>query len=496
MSEKSGSVVRAPEFPAGLEWLNVERPLSLQDLRGKLVLLDFWTFCCINCQHILPHLRKLEERFPRELVVIGVHSGKFDAEAETFNIRQAVVRHDIAHPVVNDSRYLLWRAYTVRAWPTIVLVDPEGRVLGSMSGEFDSEVIGDLLRQIIQDADSRGLIDRTPLKLALERRKLIETSLLYPGKVLADVDGRRLFVADSGHHRIVVYSLDDWRVRQVYGSGTPGLVDGPAPRARFQSPQGMALQGNFLYVADTENHALRRIALDGRTVQTVAGTGVQAAPIPIPGDGRSTALNSPWDLDWALGGLHIAMAGSHQLWSLDPSSGAVSPLAGDGREALKDGPRLGARLAQPSGICWDGENLWFADSETSSIRSVSPSENGEVRTSIGQGLFDFGDVDGDRSIARLQHPLGITPAPNGRLFVADTYNNRIKVLDPRRGVIRRFAGTGEAGFDDGPLDQACFWEPGGLSFAGDHLYIADTNNHAIRSVNLGTGSVETLELGD
>lgn len=496
MSQKSGNVVRAPDFPAGLEWLNVERPLSLKDLRGKLVLLDFWTFCCINCQHILPHLRKLEERFPHELVVIGVHSGKFHAEAETFNIRQAVVRHDIRHPVVNDSRYLIWRAYTVRAWPTIVLVDPEGRVLGSMSGEFDSDAIGDLLQQIIQDADGRGLIDRTPLKLALERRKLIETALLYPGKVLADGEGRRLFVADSEHHRIIVYNLDDGRVRQIYGSGEPGFVDGSAARARFRSPQGMALRGDHLYVADTENHALRRIALDGRTVHTVAGTGAQATPLPAPGPGRSTPLNSPWDLAWAQDSLRIAMAGSHQLWSYEPGSGHVHPLAGDGREALKDGPRLEARLAQPSGLCWDGETLWLADSETSSIRSVDLGEHGEVRTCIGQGLFDFGDVDGDRAAARLQHPLGVETAPNGRLFVADTYNNRIKVLDPRRGVVRRFAGSGEAGFVDGPLDQACFWEPGGMSFAGDRLYVADTNNHVIRSVDLSSGMVETLELGE
>ncbi len=495
MSDRQRSVVRAPDFPVGLEWLNVDRPLSLKDLRGKLVILDFWTFCCINCQHVLPQLRQLEERFPEELVVIGVHCGKFHAEAETYNVRQAVMRHDVRHPVVNDPKYLLWRAYTVRAWPTIVLIDPEGRVLGSMSGEFDANAIGSLLEQIIADCDKKGLLNRSPLELTLERRKLIETTLRYPGKVLADPAGRRLFVTDTDHHRIVVFGLDNGRVRHVFGSGEPGLTDGTAARARFHSPQGMALRGDSLYVADTENHAIRRLSLDGRTVQTVAGTGEQSTPLPEAGPARATRLNSPWDLEWVGDTLYVAMAGSHQVWAYHPQGGVISHVAGDGREALKDGPRLNARLAQPSGLAWDGERLWIADSETSSLRTVGLEEGGEVRTWIGQGLFEFGDVDGDRATARLQHVLDVA-AGNGRIYVADAYNNRLKVLDPRTGQIRTLSGSGEPGFEDGFAGEACFWEPGGISFAGDRLYVADTNNHVIRSVELPSGRVETLDLRD
>ncbi len=511
MNERVKGTVRAPELPAGMEWLNVERPLTIAGLRGKVVLIDFWTFCCINCMHVLPQLKKLEARFPNEVVVIGVHSAKFPAEGETFNLRQAVMRLDVRHPVVNDRHFVLWRAYATRAWPTLVIIDPEGRVVGAHSGEFDGDTLGDMLEGIIRDFDARGGIDRTPLHLQLEKQKQPETLLSFPGKVLAvpperfprELEGPlgilrhqgALFVADTDHHRIRVFGLDDGRLRATFGEGAPGFVDGPARQARLNAPQGMAIHRGALYAADTDNHAIRRIALDTGVVTTVGGNGRQAQPWPSPGLSRDTSLNSPWDLLLEGGVLYIAMAGSHQIWTMNLQSGQLELYAGDGREALLDGPRRECRLAQPSGLTSDGSHLWFADSETSSLRSVplAADPSVPVKTCLGHGLFEFGDVDGDRQSARLQHPLGVAAAA-GKIYLADSYNNRIKVYDPETRRVRAFAGSGEPGIYDGPADEASFWEPGGISACGDRLYVADTNNHAIRRVELGTGEVTTLDL--
>jgi len=493
MSERHRGKVRAPEFPAGLEWLNVEQPPSLQGLRGKVVLLDFWTFCCINCQHVLPQLRKIEERFPAEVVVIGVHSAKFPAEAETYNVRQAVMRHDVQHPVVNDRDFLIWRAYAARAWPTLVIIDPEGRAVGAHSGEFEGEALGDMVERIIAEFDRDGKIDRTPLKAVLEKHKQPDTLLSFPGKVLADAWGGRLFVADTDHHRVLMFSLADGRLRARYGSGGRGLADGPAARARFQAPQGLALLGNTLFVADTDNHAVRRVALDSGYVTTLAGTGRQSRPEPKAGPARAADLNSPWDVAAAGDTLYVAMAGSHQIWAVDLPSGELRLFAGDGREALHDAPPPEARLAQPSGLAIDGERLWIADSESSSLRSVPLDGSGPVTTHVGQGLFDFGDVDGGRDAARLQHVLGVACA-DGLVYAADSYNNKIKVFDPASGEIYTLSGGGEPGYYDAPAAEASFWEPGGLSVAGGDLYVADTNNHQIRIVDRETGRARTRDL--
>jgi hypothetical protein len=451
-------------------------------------------------------LRKLEERFPEELAVVGVHSAKFPAENHTFNVRQAVMRHDIRHPVVNDRDFLLWRAYATRAWPTLVIINPAGRVVGAHAGEFDADALGDLVEEIIRDFDSRGEIRRKPIQHPLEKWKQAETLLSFPGKVLADPEGGRLFVADTDHHRVALFGLEDGRLRASYGTGDPGFVDGAAGRACFHGPLGLALRGGSLYVADGDNHAVRKIALASGIVTTVAGTGEQATPWPSPGPAREARLNSPWDV-LAIGNLlYVALAGSHQIWTVDLLSGELALFAGDGHEALLDGPRLSARLAQPSGLTTDGETLWFADSETSSVRAVplpplqtavSPGEErpGDelLQTCIGQGLFEFGDRNGKREEARLQHALAVAAA-DGLVYVADSYNHKIKALDPQSGIIRTLAGSGEPGIYDGPAEEASFWEPGGLSAAGDSLYVADTNNHAVRVVDRHTGEVRTLDL--
>lgn len=498
MPERYPAEVRAPDFPPGLDWMNTPAPLTLKALSGKVVLLDFWTSCCINCQHILPQLRRLEERFAAELVVVGVHAGKFPAEGETFNIQQAVMRHDIRHPVVNDRDFMLWRAYATRAWPTVVLVSPEGRVIGRHSGEFDADALAGLIAEIIAEYDAQGKIDRTPLPVALERHKHVDSLLSFPGGILADIPRSRLFIADTEHHRILHFGLKDGRLRVAHGSGEPGFLDGPSGHARFRSPHGLALWEDTLYVADTENHAIRRIDLHAGSVTTVAGTGQQAQPWPQEGPARGAVLNSPWDLALVNEDLYVAMAGSHQLWRIDLGANELHPFAGDGREALMDGPRREARLAQPSGIASDGRQLWFVDSETSSLRTVplpSVSLEGGVRTHLGLGLFEFGDVDGARPEARLQHPLGVRVS-GGRVYLADSYNHKIKVYEPETRLVRTLSGSGEPGIYDGEAREAAFWEPGALAVVGDLLYVMDTNNHALRVVQRDTGEVRTLQLRD
>ncbi|MDB5033848.1 MAG: alkyl hydroperoxide reductase/Thiol specific antioxidant/Mal allergen [Chlorobi bacterium] len=483
--------VNAPDFPSGLDWLNTPRPISLRELRGKIVLLDFWTCCCINCMHILPDLKRLERKYRAELVVIGVHSAKFTAERETAAIGSAILRHGIEHPVVNDPELQIWRSYTVRAWPTIMIIDPDGKVIGAHSGEYPEGMLDEMIDALIADCDARGAIDRRPVDFHSMPGIANGLPLAFPGGIAAGADGRTLIVADSGHNRIIIIALDDFRVMEVIGSGEAGLVDGDFGVARFRGPHGIAVAGDSIYVADTENHAIRRIDLRRRSVATILGTGEQARDFTIAGRGRSVALNSPWDLVERDGALYIAMAGSHQIWRADSGTLEAAPFAGSGREALVDGPLQAAALAQPGGITASDDLLYFADSEASAIRSASFDQAGEIRTIVGLGLFEFGDRDGAGDDVRLQHPLGIRHR-DGKIYVADSYNHRIKVIDPVTRSARAIIGSGASGCADGAAATAQLNEPGGLAFAGEILFIADTNNHSIRAFDPSTGMISTL----
>jgi thiol-disulfide isomerase/thioredoxin len=490
MAQHTRSQVHAPEFPSGLQWLNTDKPLTIAGLRGKVVLLDFWTYCCINCMHVIPDLKALEEKYPKELVVIGVHSAKFKNEREADNIRQAILRYEIEHPVVNDHEFRIWRTYGVRAWPTLALIDPSGYIIGGISGEGNFEILDRVIGEVVQSARAKGALDETPVRWPLEKDKLPPSPMAFPGKVLADEPSGRLFIADSNHHRIVIADLQG-NVLDVAGSGAEGQDDGPFAQATFNHPQGMALDGAYLYVADTENHLIRRLALQQRLVDTLLGTGRQARQFNVPGSGRHVAINSPWDVVLIGRHLYIAMAGFHQIWVLNLETLEAEPFAGSGREDIMDGPRLGGAMAQPSGITTDGHVLYVADSETSSIRAIDLGLNGTLRTIVGEGLFEFGDQDGTGPQVRLQHPLGVTVYQD-RLYVADTYNHKIKLIYPNLKTSQTYAGSGRPGYRDGSLAE--FYEPGGLSIAAGKLYIADTNNHAIRIADLHTAEVSTFKL--
>jgi DNA-binding beta-propeller fold protein YncE len=497
---------KVPQLPQNLTWLNTAGPLELHDLRGKFVLMDFWTYCCINCMHILPELHKLEQAWPKNLVVIGVHSAKFTTEQDTQNIRAAIQRYKIEHPVVNDSHHELWELFGVQAWPTVILIDPEGNAVWGTSGEITFEQVDKVIRAAIPHYRQRKLLDETPLHFDMEQRTAAATPLRFPGKIIADEASGRLFISDSNHNRIVVAKLDG-TLLDVIGSGIAGHDDGDFGTAQLNQPQGLALAGSQLYVADTENHEIRGVDLAERKVTTLAGTGHQARAPAIPGHRvipRRMALSSPWDLCVHGDDLFIAMAGSHQIWKMRLDSSAIAPYAGNGREDIVDGPLLPrkpyesgyASFAQPSGLASDGRWLFVADSEGSSIRAVSLAARAEVRTVVGTSqltvarLFTFGDADGLADRVRFQHPLGLA-YHEGRIYVADTYNHKIRIVDPSDGSTKTLAGTGRPGHLDQPAE---FFEPAGLAVAGNMLYVADTNNHLIRRIDLKTSQVSTLAI--
>jgi DNA-binding beta-propeller fold protein YncE len=489
----------APELEGGVAWLNTAGPISLKkDLKGKIVLVDFWTLCCINCIHIMPDLAKLEKKYANELVVIGVHSAKFENEKDTNSIRKAILRYQIEHPVINDADHKIWDTFGVDSWPTLFLIDPEGNIVGATSGEGKYEILDTVIGKLVEEHKKKKTLNEKPIRFDLARfRENGDTPLFFPGKVLADEKGKRLFISDSTHHRVVITDLDGKFIAAA-GVGVPGKADGDFDKAEFYDPQGLAVRDDTLYVADRKNHLIRELDLKAKTVRTIAGTGEQERDpsnrfLDKPVPARSIGLNSPWDLLLDGDKLYIAMAGHHQIWSYDLKTKEIAPFAGSGQENIRDGPLPFSNFAQPSGLASDGKNLYVADSEVSALRKVPLSGQTRVETLLGRGLFVFGDVDGPgrvdepekaKSEGRIQHAMGVA-YNNGKLYVADTYNSKIKVFDLKEQRISTLAG--------GSSSQA-FSEPSGLSYASGKLYVADTNAHRIRVVDVASKAVTTLEL--
>jgi len=498
--------VRAPEFPDTLDWIGVDdaaTPPRLAALRGRIVLLDFWSYGCINCIHVAAQLRELERRFPRELVVLGVHSGKHPAERVTARIRDAARRLGVTHPVVNDRQFRVWRAFAVDAWPTLVLVDPQGYVVGSRGGERTADELTPVIARLVAKHAADGTLSpvdapATPRPHHAAAADGPSIALRYPTKVAAHAPTRRLAIADSANHRVVVGTLrGDGRtldVERLVGAGVPtwartghaaqgathdafvARADGPADVATFDTPQGVAFDADarWLYVADAGNHAVRAVDVATGDVHTIAGTGVR---VRTADDRRHGALASPWDLVVVGRTLFAAMAGTHELWAIDLDTRAARPHAGGRGEALIDGAREDALLAQPMGIGADARGLWFADAESSAVRIV---DGADVRTLVGTGLFDFGDRDGVGDDVRLQHAQAVAPAPDGRVLVVDSYNDALRWLEPASRRVATWLRD--------------FHEPTGIALAPPLAYVADTNAHRIVVVDLATGARDVLAL--
>lgn len=480
------------DLEGGVDWINTAGPIHIEDLKGKIILLDFWTYCCINCHHVLPDLERLEKKYPNELVVIGVHTAKFNAERDTNNIKKKVAEYRIKHPVINDADHKVWNKFAVNSWPTFVIVDATGKYRGYTNGEGKYELLDEVIGKLVAEHKEKKELNLTPVKFFPENEKKHDQPLLYPGKVHANGAANKLFVTDTGHNRIVVTDLDG-AVLDVIGNGQSGFKNGSFQEASFNRPQGTFLKDDFLFIADTENHAIRVADLKKKTVNTVTGNGIQSYRREGLGKIPSTGLNSPWDIVPIPGNnkFAIAMAGPHQIWELDLDKGTVGVLAGSGLEDIVDGTFAKSAMAQPSGLASDGQNVFFADSETSSLRVLIWKKQ-QVDTLIGRGLFDFGDIVGPAARARLQHCLAVAYNDN-LVYVADTYNNKIKVFDIKKKAIANLIGTGKAGAVNNGAESTLD-EPGGLSFLNNKLFIADTNNHLVRVADLTTGDVKTLEL--
>lgn len=417
----------------GDTWLGTGgRQLTLADFRGRIVLLDFWTLCCVNCHHVLAELRPIEERFSDVLTVVGIHSPKFEHEKQPESVLAAMQRHGISHPVLNDPNLQTWQAYGVRAWPTLVLLDSEGEVASTFSGEGHGHAIEARIEELVRAAELNGTLRRGPDFFVTPEEA--ETPYLQPGKALILRDGR-LVISESGRHRLVITAVDapneplEW-----VGTGDRGLIDGVEPQLNepyglTQLPADVAAQvGYDVVIADSANHALRGWSLETGEVRTIAGNGEQwMQGDPTHGNAWDVPLSTPWDVAWDGDRVVIAMAGEHRIWEFDPLQGSVGAFAGTTNEGLVDGSLTQAWFAQSSGIAASDDRLWVIDAETSALREIS---DGQVRTRIGKGLFDFGHVDGHASDALMQHPLGLAVLPDGRLLIADSYNGAVRAFDP------------------------------------------------------------------
>ncbi|PJF01587.1 alkyl hydroperoxide reductase [Streptomyces carminius] len=465
--------VRAPELVGAGGWLNTGgKELSLADLRGRVTVLDFWTFCCINCLHVIDELRELEEKYKDTVVVIGVHSPKFVHEADHAAVVDAVERYGVHHPVLDDPELATWKQYAVRAWPTLVVIDPEGYVVAQHAGEGHVHAIEKLVTELEAEHAAKGTLRRGEGPYVPPEPE--PTDLRFPGKALVLPTGNVL-VSDTTRHQLVELEPDGETVVRRIGDGTRGLVDGPAGTARFSEPQGLALlPDGRVAVADTVNHALRAYDPAGGGVSTLAGTGRQWwQGSSVSGPARETDLSSPWDVAWWADRLWIAMAGVHQLWAYDPAAGTVSVAAGTTNEGLVDGPSGEAWFAQPSGLAADGDRLWVADSETSALRWVErdgDTDGFTVRTAVGTGLFDFGHRDGPAGQALLQHPLGVTVLPDRSVAVCDTYNHALRRYDPATGEVTTLATD--------------LREPSGAALVGDDILVVESARHRLTRLRL------------
>ncbi|MGV9848905.1 NHL domain-containing thioredoxin family protein [Streptomyces sp. NPDC003442] len=463
--------VRAPELIGRGGWLNTGgTDLALTDLRGRIVILDFWTFCCVNCLHVLDELRELEEKHRDTVVIVGVHSPKFVHEAEHQAVVDAVERYEVHHPVLDDPELATWKQYAVRAWPTLVVIDPEGYVVAQHAGEGHAHALETLVGQLETEHAAKGTLRRGDGPYVPPEP--VPTELRFPGKALM-LPGGAFLVSDTTRHQLVELAADGESVVRRIGAGERGLTDGTGERARFSEPQGLALlPDGTVAVADTVNHALRRYDPATGEVTTLAGTGRQWwQGSPTEGPAREVDLSSPWDVAWFAGRLWIAMAGVHQLWTYDPETGTVRAAAGTTNEGLVDGPAEEAWFAQPSGLAATEDRLWIADSETSAVRYVERDGKGfTVRTAVGTGLFDFGHRDGAADQALLQHPLGVTALPDGSVAISDTYNHALRRYDPASGEVSTLATD--------------LREPSGAVLADGDIVVVESARHRLTRLRL------------
>jgi DNA-binding beta-propeller fold protein YncE len=466
----------APEVNTSYGWLNIEKAYSLKDFRGKIVLLDFWTLGCINCQHIIPDIKKLQEKFPEEIVVIGVHSAKFKSEKETKRIQSAITKFGIDHPVVNDADYTVWKAYGVQAWPTLVLISPDGKIAFRSEGENVYDVLNPQIEKLIKEYS--GTINMKPFAFKQFVGKTSPAVLKFPSKLAVD-ENENVWVSDYGNNRIVKIDKTG-KILEIIGAGKQGFEDGDFMTATFNGPQGLALNDHLLFIADSKNNSLRLADLTTRQVKTIAGNGKMGYYFNDDKWNVPVLPNSPWDLLIDSGYLYIADAGNHQILRMNLKDYKVYRFAGSGFEGIKDSDLKNATFSQPSGLTKKDNTIYVADPEASAIREIDL-KNKTVTTIIGKGLFKFGDEDGNIKDVLLQHAVGLTEN-DGKIYIADTYNGKIKVFNPKFNTVTTLVTD--------------LNEPNDVLIINNELWISDTNNDRLIKFNLVNKQKETVRVRD
>lgn len=465
-------------FPKNLEWVN-STPIDLHQLKGKVVVLFFWTSCCINCQHSLHYISKLRKKYADDPVVfIGVHSPKYDNEKQTTVLKNFLIKNRIDYPIINDRNRHMMSEYGIKSWPTLLVAGPQGKLLFSIIGENQKELLDDYIASVLDyytEFSSDVIYTLSPL----------HKPHFYPEKITFEPVSKRMFISDTCHNRILVADLEGNILDCFKG---------------FNQPRGLFVDAHSLFVADSGNHCLKAVHLKSKLIATLGGNGWQGRDYKGGEVGMAQTLSSPWDLVKVDQKLFITMAGTHQIWTLDLDTGVIKNFSGSGAEQNYNSVNLLlAAWAQPAGISYGEHRLYIADSESSTVRAIDLKDNSTATLAGGsadnQDLFSFGDRDGQGEEARLQRPLDVEWLPLfKKVVVADTFNQRIKLLDPITQTLTTLCGKGEEGHQDGSFEDALFNEPSGIACNDYMIYVADTNNHCIRVIDLLKRTVDTLSL--
>lgn len=470
---------RAIPFPDSLQWLNTPSPLTLQQFKGKFLLLSFWTSSSSLSTGQQKQLESLQKDNPG-LEVVVVHSGKYDSERITDNIRNAVIENNITFPVVNDSAFTLWGAYGIEAWPSNILINPDGAIVARSQGaELSNSIQSEISKH-------KGKLKTYGAHSGSELQRFRQGLMLYPSFIESD-HIFSLFITESRGHRILQADFSG-TVEQAIGTGKQGYRDGNLHNAQFSFPKETAYDAkdSILYIADSGNDAIRAYHLKTGEVTTVLGNGSRQMSNPKSIQGTEQGLNQPTGLELVGNDLYIAMTGWNQIWKLDTKTSLAEPVAGSGKFGFEDGKNLKCTLAEPFALTSDPEGIiYFTEMQSSAVRML---KNRSVSTLVGTGVFEFGDVDGRSNKAKLQGPSGIV-YHNDNLYVADEYNNKIKKVDPYSGKTETLLGA-----PSNPNKK--FNHPSGIAVLRNELFIADKYNQLIWRYAPGTGDTEIYQINN
>ncbi len=483
------SATSLPDFnQPGLTWFNVPKPLSIGEVFGRLVILDFWTFSCINCLHILPSMRRIEKAFKDDVVILGIHSPNFPYERDPANVAKAIVRYQIEHPVVHDPEFKLWDAYGVKVWPTLILVSPDGQIFARQAGEPDGDKLLEVVGNAARKFKAQGKL--RPAATELTKPEKQNSVLLFPGKMkrLSYKGNQYWVVADTGHHQVVIFNDQGQQVQRI-GRGAQSNLDGEYNRCAFDNPHGIACGEDVIYVSDLGSHLIRKIDLKTQTTSTIAGINRRGLTLTKESQGTDVGLASVFDMELVDDQLYFANSGTHQIGVIDVKTNMLKPLAGGGAKDILDGAARAAKLAQPSGlsVSADKKRLYFADSDNSAIRYLDLTDLSTVKTVVGRGMAESGRRNGGFASARFQHPMGISICKDF-LIAADSFNATLRKLDLTKQTVENYA-EDFACLDEAPKPLL---DPEGITWdGGDRLFVVDSNNHRILVYDLANKTWRT-----